>query len=414
MMSEVSVLEVFLYEKPIATLTCVPGDRTLFAFNEAYIEDESRPVLGLSFKDSLGGLITEFTLTQTRVMPFLSNLLPEGHMRSYLAERAGVSPQREFFLLWALGQDLPGAITIKPAEGEDWPPEADQNEDHKQQEAEREKHALRFSLAGVQLKFSAINESSGGLTIPAKGMGGSWIVKLPSGEFAGVPENEYSMMTLARLVGVNVPAIKLIDPAEIQNLPGGIGELNGKAFAIERFDRLSKSMQVGMHVHMEDFAQVFGVYPNDKYKRASVRSIASVLAAETSATDIAEFVRRLTFNTLIGNADMHLKNWSLMYPDRRKAALAPAYDFVSTIAYVPDENFALKYSRTRRFDEFSVDELTHLAARAQLPQTLVIETARETVALFYQYWKSEKANLPLTAKVIRAIEAHVKTIPLAN
>jgi serine/threonine-protein kinase HipA len=45
-----------------------------------------------------------------------------------------------------------------------------------------------------------------------------------------------------------------------------------------------------------------------------------------------EFLRRLVFNALIGNADMHLKNWSLIYPARRRAALAPAYDFVSTVA----------------------------------------------------------------------------------
>src|SRR5438105_10451692 len=51
--------------------------------------------------------------------------------------------------------------------------------------------ALRFSLAGVQLKFSAVMEASGGLTIPAGGMGGSWVVKLPAGRFASVPENEY-------------------------------------------------------------------------------------------------------------------------------------------------------------------------------------------------------------------------------
>jgi serine/threonine-protein kinase HipA len=109
---------------------------------------------------------------------------------------------------------------------------------------------------------------------------------------------------------------------------------------------------------------------------------------------------------------MHLKNWSVLYPDRRKAVLAPAYDFVSTIAFIPDQQFALKYSRTKRFDGFSEDELAHLAANAWLPKTLVIETARETVALFHQYWKSEKANLPLTAKAIAAIEAHIRTIPL--
>jgi serine/threonine-protein kinase HipA len=80
--------------------------------------------------------------------------------------------------------------------------------------------------------------------------------------------------------------------------------------------------------------------------------------------------------------------------------------------YVPEEEVALKFSRTKRFDGFSEDELTHLAAKAQLPETLVIDTARETVALFHQYWESEKANLPLTAGVIQAIETHIKTIPL--
>jgi len=107
-MADVSVLEVLLYNEPIATLTRVSGDRNLFAFEEGYIQDEDRPALGLQFKDTFGTLITEFNTTQTRLMPFFSNLLPEGHMRNYLAERAGVNPVREFFLLWVLGKDLPG------------------------------------------------------------------------------------------------------------------------------------------------------------------------------------------------------------------------------------------------------------------------------------------------------------------
>jgi serine/threonine-protein kinase HipA len=123
-------------------------------------------------------------------------------------------------------------------------------------------------------------------------------------------------------------------------------------------------------------------------------------------------VRRLTFNTLIGNADMHLKNWSMIYPDRRTAALAPAYDFVSTIAYLRDENAALKVSRSKRFDEFSEDELSHLAAKAMLPEKLVLDAARETVALFHQYWQAEKENLPLSQSVIEAIERHVKKVPI--
>ncbi|RLA42456.1 MAG: type II toxin-antitoxin system HipA family toxin, partial [Gammaproteobacteria bacterium] len=101
-----------------------------------------------------------------------------------------------------------------------------------------------------------------------------------------------------------------------------------------------------------------------------------------------------------------------LYPDRRNAALAPAYDFISTVHYIPDTEAALKFSRTRRFDEFSEDELKHLTARARLPEKLVLDTAHETVALFHQFWQSEKANLPLSADIIRSIENHVKTIPL--
>ena len=408
-MASVSVLNVRLYGQPIGTLTRVEGDRSLFAFNEAYIADIHRPTLGLGFKDNLGELITEFRPIKTMLMPFFSNLLPEGHLRDYLSENTGVNSEREFFLLWVLGKDLPGAITVTPADSEEWPLKEESEVADQDNTGERQEKALRFSLAGAQLKFSAINESRGGLTIPAKGIGGSWIIKLPSSQYEGVPENEYSMMTLARLIGMDVPPVELVNVADIKNLPDGLGNIaQNRGLAIERFDRLSD----GTVVHIEDFAQIFGLYPADKYKKASVVNIAAVIAAESDENDIAEFIRRLTFNTLIGNADMHVKNWSVIYPDRRNAALAPAYDFVSTIPYIPDEEAGLKFSRTKRFDQYSEDELSHLAARARLPENLVLQTARETTALFHQYWQKEKNNLPMHRDVIEAIDQHLTTIPL--
>ena len=408
-MAEVCVLNILLYGERIGTLTNVGHDRTLFSFSETYIQNAGRPTLGLRFKDSLGELITEFKPTQTALIPYFSNLLPEGHLRDYLSERAGVKPEREFFLLWALGADLPGAMTVTPDQGEIGSSylgdSAEENDDNKNKIPD---DALRFSLAGVQLKFSAISEASGELTIPAKGMGGSWIVKLPSARFAGVPENEFSMMELARLIGMDIPPIRLIDIDDVENLPAGIGEMQGQAFAIKRFDRLEN----GSPVHIEDFAQVFDVYPNDKYKKASSANVAQVIGAESNEKDIAEFIRRLVFNTLIGNADMHLKNWSLIYPDRRSAKLSPAYDFVSTIPYIEDEKAALKYSRTKRFDEFTFDELKHLSAKAMLPEKRVLDTAIETVALFHEHWQKEKTNLPLYSNVIEAIDKHIDKVPI--
>ncbi len=406
-MPDVSTLNVLLYGEPVGSLTHVAGDRTLFAFTDRYINDTQRPLLSLGFKDALGGLITEFPPTQTKLIPWFSNLLPEGHLRKYLAERARVNQEREFFLLWALGRDLPGAVTVQPADGEAWPPEA--HDGHDRQADILRANALRFSLAGVQLKFSALEGARGGLTIPARGVGGDWIVKLPSREFDGVPENEFSMMTLARKVGIDVPPIQLIDMDAIANLPDGARVRGKQAYAIQRFDRLA-----GEPVQIEDFAQVFGVYPHEKYEKARMWRLAQVLGSEGQESDIKELVRRLVFNTLIGNADMHLKNWSLIYPDKRRAALAPAYDFVSTTPYIPGATAALKVSRTARFEEFTNDELSHMAARARLPEKPVLDTAAETVALFHQHWKSEAKNLPLTKEVIAAIEQQLKIVPIAS
>lgn len=178
---------------------------------------------------------------------------------------------------------------------------------------------------------------------------------------------------------------------------------------IKRFDRLEKDP-----VQIEDFAQIFGIYPDDKYKKATMRRIAQVIGAEGQDADVSEFVRRVVFNTLIGNADMHLKNWSLIYPDRRHSALAPAYDFVSTTPYIKDETAALKVSRSARFDEFTTEELAHMAAKARLPEKLVLNTAAETVALFRQHWKAEARNLPLTKDLVAAIDHQLKIVPIAT
>jgi serine/threonine-protein kinase HipA len=403
-MADVSILEVRLYDLPIGTLTHVQGDRTLFAFNPEYVADPARPILSLAFKDSFGELITRFQPVQRVVPPFFSNLLPEGPLRRYLAQKAGVNAGREFFLLWMLGHDLPGAVTVHPVAGDALPPGLN--------EALPDtglRDALRFSLAGVQLKFSALQNGDkyAGLTIPNEGVGGSWIVKLPSQQFSGVPENEFSMMTLAGLMGMDVPDLELIDLDRIAGLPEGVGELRGQAMAIRRFDRSAKGS-----IHMEDFAQIFDLYPDDKYEKATYRTIAKVIGIEVGDAGVAEFVRRLVFSTLIGNADLHLKNWSVLYPDRVTPILSPAYDLLSTIPYLPDDKAALKYSRTKLMAELSVDELKHLAAGARLSEKLVLDVARETVDRFKDAWAAEKTNLPLARDVVEAVDTFAPSIPL--
>lgn len=402
-------LEVLLDGRRIGLITALGGDQSIFSFDDDYADDPDRPTLSLSFKGERGGLLRDHRPTQTRLMPFFSNLLPEGALRDYLARRAGLKPMREYPLLEALGPDLPGAVTVRPV-GEGPGDQDDDEHDDQHDDGAAGQGRLRFSLAGVQLKFSAVEKAQGGLTIPASGRGGDWIIKLPSVRFRGVAANEYSMMRLAKAMGMEIPDVDLVPLDQIERLPEGIEKFEEDAFAIRRFDR----REDGGRIHIEDFAQVFGVYPGEKYDKGSYRYLAKVLWLETGEPGVREFIRRLVFNTLIGNADMHLKNWSLIYRDGRTPELSPGYDFLSTTVYIPDENAALKYARTKRMDEFSLDEVVYMAARAGLPEALARDAAAEAVDRFHDIWRAERAHLPLADDVVAEVERLLGVVPIAR
>ena len=397
-----NALAVKLHGRRIGVINRLGGDRHLFSFEQSYIDDLERPTLSLSYKGQSGGLVVPTRAVAMRLPPFFSNLLPEGHLRDYLAARAGVRPQREFFLLAALGADLPGALVVEPMEGNDL---AHVGKDQQEEERAGET-ALRFSLAGVQLKFSAVLETTGGLTIPAGGMGGTWIVKLPSVRFSAVPENEYAMLALARAVGIEVPANRLIDTATISGLPQDAGAMKGQALAVERFDRGPG----GGLVHMEDFAQVFGLFPDDKYRERSYANIAAVLWAETGEDGTYDFFGRLVFSLLIGNGDMHLKNWSLLYPDRRTPVLSPAYDFVATLPYIPNDTLALSFGGSRSLSEITTDQVRRFADAARLPTSPLWPIVTEMTARTVSAWENLDEKNLMAEDMRKAIGEQIMTV----
>ena len=404
MAPSVRVLKVFLQQAEIGSITLLPHERSIFAFTDAYVEESNRSVLSLSYKTADGGIDASVRPTRTKVPPFFSNLLPEGHLRDYLAGLAGVNPQREFFLLWLLGEDLPGAVVVRDIGGEALPPQA-RRDSH---DSRADTDLMRFSLAGVQLKFSAIRETDGGLTIPATGTGGDWIIKLPSPRFQAVPEVEFAMMKLARAVGIEVPEVFLIESEEVLGLPPSVNEL-GKALAVRRFDRREDHTRV----HIEDFAQVFNVFPDRKYKNASYEQIAKVLWAEAGLESVVEMARRLAFSALIGNADMHLKNWSVIYPDGRTARLSPGYDFVPTIAYIPtDTEMALSMGGSREMYSVDVELFRRFAAKAGIPELPVIEAAEETAEKVRNAWKTFPAAETIPSRMRALVTEHLTRIPL--
>lgn len=397
-------LFVYLNEVYVGKIQRLPDDRTVFSFAPSYEEHQNRPLLSLSFKTANGGLIRDTQLYSQKLHPFFSNLLPEGHLRTYLSEKLEIKPQREFFLLAALGHDLPGAVRVEPSFDLAASTESDQSDASKL----FDRAPIRFSLAGVQLKFSAILESRGRLTIPAKGQGGAWIVKLPAGNFDNVPDAEFAMMMLAQSAGLDVPESKLVPVSSIKGLPAEFASKLTKAFAVRRFDRDPQ----GKRIHIEDFAQIFGQYPHEKYDKRSYANIAEVLWVECGEGSLVEFVKRLVFNLAIGNGDMHLKNWSVLYADDRQPRLSPAYDLVPTIAFMPAQSLGLKLGGIRVFKDVELEHFKRLAAKARVPERVVTIAVREAVQSIKTAWRATRNDLPLSAYIVQTIEKHMKSLAL--
>jgi serine/threonine-protein kinase HipA len=84
-LKKLTALAVNLSGRRIGVVNRLTGDKQLFSFEQSYIDDPARPTLSLSYKSSTGGLLTSPRPVHRRVPPFFANLLPEGHLRTYLA-----------------------------------------------------------------------------------------------------------------------------------------------------------------------------------------------------------------------------------------------------------------------------------------------------------------------------------------
>lgn len=405
MAAQPAVLQVFLDDVLVGNIVALRGQETVFTFDDSYIENDHRPTLSRGFIDAYGRLRVR-PGRLGRIVPFFANLLSEGELRAYIAAHAGVERREDLALLWVTGSDLPGAALVRDPDGRSVPP-AGVGGPEIAPPADR---LFRFSLAGVQLKFSAMHNATGGLTIPASGRDGRSIVKLPSTHFLRVPENEYAMMTFAADLGLNVPKCRLVDLEEIAGLPSDIpATTETKAFVIERFDRVGKQ-----RVHIEDFNQVYRQYPDKKYDNHDYNEMARDIYRWMGIEALQEFIHRLVFSVAIGNSDMHLKNWSLIYRDGRTPELAPCYDFVCTSVYnIGGRNeMALKIGSVKPFTLISEAVLDDFARRADLAPRIVTTAANEMrdriLTSWPQYRRALRDDLPMVSD---RIDSLLSTVP---
>lgn len=322
-------LDVYLHEILAGRLARNDSGELSFSYDEQYL-DRGRPALSLSLP------LSPKPCEGSAAKAFFSGLLPDGEVLRRLARYLGISEGNSFALLEAVGGECAGAVSFHP-EGVGPPRSGDGREEvldekklreildllkHRPLLAERD--GIRMSLAGARDKI-AVRARDGKIALVLGSAPTTHILKPMIADFKDSVQNELFCMRLAKLAGIPV--------ADVET-----GWLDGAPYLlIERYDRTKDETGAVWRVHQEDFCQAMGISPDAKYEREGGPRISGCLDvirkhSARPAADQVDFLDRIIFNYMIGNADAHGKNFSLLYRTA-KPGLAPGYDMMSTAVY---------------------------------------------------------------------------------
>jgi serine/threonine-protein kinase HipA len=267
---------------------------------------------------------------------FFANLLPEGAILDTLAKLRRLPRGDVYRMIEAFGRECAGAFEIVPEDEATRGERAPQYRQYTRKELVADlarlrdnipllaRHAeLRLSLAGAQNKIP-VRYADGELWLPEGDAPSTHILKpalQPSRLFPDSVANEAFCLRLADALDLPVArAIVLADPEPI--------------LLIERYDRIVSGERIE-RLHQLDMCQLAGVLPDHKYEvdggpgfKSCFDQIDRYSAAP--AQDRLRLVDRIIFNYLIGNADAHAKNLSILYGADARLRLAPAYDLLAT------------------------------------------------------------------------------------
>jgi serine/threonine-protein kinase HipA len=396
----VRALDVLLGVELVGLLEQTGDWEYRFSFDSSWLGNPARPTLGQLFEDRKPRDIE----TTGHVPIWFSHLLPQGPLRRAICRRAEIDDDDELSLLELLGSDLPGAVILKRGTPRlETPLTARRDETVPPIEP-----TLRFSLAGNQWKLS-VHAGERGVTMPLPGESGGWIAKFHDPTFRDLPRVEHATMTWARESGVTLPEFRLAAAADFPDVPNGIPMGDGTFFLIRRFDRGESRGRT----HMEDFAQVLDRPAGEPQYEGAHEHLATVLASLVR-DDLEELCRRIVFCVLCGNTDGHLKNWSLVYPDRRHARLSPAYDLVASVLYVPaiKDELALSLGGTRLFEAITVDSFQLFANVSGLSFTQVADWVGASAYQVRRAWNNHAAELGFTSDERIRLEKHLARVRL--
>ena len=330
---------------------------TEFRYREAYLTDGGRAIAS-----TLPTRSRPYVTGSGSLPPFFTGLLPEGARLDAVIAAVGTSADDELSLLLAVGGDTVGDVRVVPhGSTPSDPPQDLPNDpgtvrfrDLLARAVDPLAEQLDSAIPGVQSKIS-----DSMISFPMKRARGPAILKLDPSAYPLLTRNEHFFLSMAQAVGFAVPRHELVTDAD-----GEVGLL------IARFDRLRKPDRSVVRIGQEDACQLLGRYPADKY-RVTVNEIAQRVAevATSPKAAILDLVLQVAFAWMIGNGDLHAKNYSLQWRPDGIVAATPVYDVPSTLAYPLNQRMALRLDG--RDDNFTRRSFVEFAGRFGIPAQLI-------------------------------------------
>jgi serine/threonine-protein kinase HipA len=325
-MMEPEILSVRLQGLPVGILRLTQEREMRFD----YLEGADKPI-------SLSMPLTIASYGNAACETYFGGLLPEREQaRKAISRQYNVNPNSTFGLLSAIGQDCAGAISFHAPNEPVEPGDAHETIVKKISDKELEKHIvelpekplfvgiedLRLSLAGMQEK-AAVCLVDDKVCLALQGTATTHILKPAMKNYPATVQNEFLCMTTATRLGLPVAKV------QIRQAKSQIYLL------VARYDRRFDKQNKIHRLHQEDFCQA--LQNMEKYERYYGPGLKDCfeLTFDFNIPVVARnlLMEAVVFNFIMGNNDAHVKNFSVLYDERRAIKLAPLYDLLCTQVY---------------------------------------------------------------------------------
>ncbi len=361
-----------------------------FSYNEEYLSQHDPRAISVSLPVQR----EPFSAERTKV--FFDGLLPEGFMRKTIAGNMHFDERDYLSILYYLGKECLGAIRIGEAGDEELNGyDAISSEQVRRLAAEGASKSselvikTHLSLTGasgkVGLYYDEVNDK---WYLPSGTSPSTHIVKQSHIRLDGIVTNEQLSMLAAGKCGIDIPESFII------NMGKGID--SEVLFATKRYDRIINErseiisgLRRPFRLHQEDFAQALAVSAADKYEKEGDNYLIRMFEiirnhSGNPLEDQLKLWRRIVFDYVLGNADAHIKNFSLLYSyDLGEKRLSPAYDMISTAVYeASTREMSFNIGGKRSLDEIGRDDFKVMASEAGIGEKVAMNVYEDVLNRF--------------------------------